>query len=240
MCGRYFRHQPRDEIAAAFGARVGDATDEAGYNIAPSEQVLTVRFHEASGERRVDDLHWGLIPHFATDKKIAWRTINARAETIDKSGAFRAAFAKRRCLVVADGFYEWKAVGKKKQPFAIAMADRRTFGLAGLWENWQDPTTQQWIRSCTIVTTTANTLVSGVHDRMPVILEPADYAKWLGEEPATPAELKALLKPYAGAMEMWPVSAQINKPGGQLDMSVLDPIEFKDIPAMPKLPLNSK
>lgn len=231
MCGRFFSHQPREDAAASFRAVVGDAVEHPSYNVAPTEPVLTVRFNRETDQRTLDDLHWGLIPHFATDKKIAWRTINARAETVDKSGSFRLAFAKRRCLVVADGFYEWKAVGKKKQPFAIAMASGKQFGIAGIWENWRDPATGEWLRSCSIITTTPNELVARVHDRMPVIIAPEDYAKWLGEEPASKDELKALLKPYTGApMKMWPVSPQMNKPGGVNDATVLERVDFPDLP----------
>lgn len=227
MCGRFFRHSPREDAATSFRAVIGEILgDDGGYNIAPTQQVLTVRFNPKTGQRSLDDLHWGLIPHFANDRKIAWKTINARAETVDKTASFRTAFAKRRCLVVADGFFEWKAIGKKKQPYAIALKSRLPFGIAGLWENWRDPATGEWLRSCAIVTTEANELVGRIHDRMPVILEPSAHARWLGEEPAEPAELKALLKPYdAHAMVMWPVSAQMNKPGGADDASVLEPVD---------------
>jgi putative SOS response-associated peptidase YedK len=233
VCGRFFRHSPRDETAETFGAAIGNilGDHDGSYNIAPTHRVLTVRFNAKSEQRTLDDLHWGLVPHFANDKKIAWKTINARAETLAKAPAYRSAFAKRRCLVVADGFYEWKAVGKRKQPFAIAMKSREPFGLAGLWENWQDPATGEWLRSCTIVTTRANELVGHIHDRMPVILKPEDYPRWLGEEPASPEELLALLKPYeASAMVMWPVSPVINRPGVADDPSVLEPVVPPDLP----------
>jgi len=233
MCGRFFRHGPREDAANSFRAVIGEILggDTGRYNIAPTQQVLTVRFNPKTEQRTLDDLHWGLIPSFAKDKKIAYRTINARAETVDTMASYRTAFAKRRCLIVADGFFEWKAFGKKKQPYAIARKDRASFGIAGLWENWKDPTTGEWLRSCTIVTSAANDLVGQIHERMPVILEPASYAKWLGEEDASPAELKALLKPYeAGPLVMWPVSAAMNKPGGPDDETVLDRIDDPGAP----------
>lgn len=231
MCGRFFRHSPRAD-AAAIGDVLGD--HDGSFNTAPTNRVLTVRFNAKSDERTLDDLHWGLIPHFANDKKIAWKTINARAETVEKMPSYRGAFAKRRCLIVADGFYEWLTIGKRKQPFAIAMKSRKPFGIAGLWENWQEPANGEWLRSCSIITTTANSLVGHIHDRMPVILDPSDYPQWLGEQPATPEELKALLKPYdPAAMVIWPVSPAINKPGNANDPSVLEPVMPSDLPAMP-------
>lgn len=233
MCGRFFRHSPRHDAAESFRAVIGEilGDQDGSYNVAPTQRVLTVRFHAQREQRTLDDLHWGLIPHFANDRKIAWKTVNARAETVATMPSYRGAFAKRRCLVVADGFYEWKALGKRKQPFAIALKSREPFGMAGLWENWKDPATGEWLRSCTIVTTTANDLVGRVHDRMPVILHKADYARWLGEEPATPDELQSLLRPYeADAMVMWPVSPQMNKPGGVDDASVIEPVLDAQLP----------
>jgi putative SOS response-associated peptidase YedK len=213
MCGRYFLNQPREEIAAAFRAVPGDAQEHPSYNIAPGRPVLAVRVHPKTGVRHLDDLQWGLVPHFAKERKIAFRTINARAETIESAASYRAAFAKRRCLIIADGFYEWQALGKHKQPYAAALRDGRPFAMAGVWENWKDPATGEWLRSCAIITTEANALLGRVHDRMPVILSPEDHAAWLGEEPTSPAALKQLLKPYsAAAMCIWPVHPRVNKP----------------------------
>lgn len=191
MCGRFFRHTPRDELAQAFGAELGHTAAPPAYNVAPGQPIITVRFNAKTGTRSLDDLQWGLIPSFAKDPKIAWRTINARAETVDTSGMFRRAFEKRRCLIAVDGFFERKAIGKKKQPYAIAMPDGRPFALAGLWEGWKDPKTEEWVRTCTIVTTEPNEQMRALHDRMPVVLDPSEYGRWLGEEEAAPAELKA-------------------------------------------------
>src|SRR5688572_29540328 len=132
MCGRFFRHTPRDELAAAFGAELGHTSAAPAYNVAPGTPIITVRFNSKTGTRTLDDLQWGLVPSFAKDTKIGWKTINARAETVDTSGMFRKAFEKRRCLIAVDGFFEWKAMAaKKKQPYAIAMPDGRPFALAG-------------------------------------------------------------------------------------------------------------
>lgn len=235
MCGRFFRRQPRDELAAAFRASPVGEDLGPSYNIAPSQPVLAVRFNSKTGERTIEPLLWGLIPSFAKDRRIAFRCINARAETADTLPSFRGAFAKRRCLVPANGFFEWHTQGKAKHPFAFTRADQQAFGLAGLWENWKDPATGEWVRSCSLITTTANELVSRVHDRMPVILEPQDHALWLGEEPGHLADLKQLLKPLrADSMVSWPVSPRMNTPKFD-DVSVLDPIEAN--PLNEQLPL---
>lgn len=232
MCGRFFRHTPREELAVAFTADAGPGEDKAAYNVAPSQGVLTVRFDPERDTRTLDPLHWGLIPFFAKDRKIAWRTINARAETVDAMPSYRKAFVKRRCLIVANGFFEWRTVGKRKLPHAIALKDGRPFGIAAVWENWKDPETNQWLRSCSLITTTANELVATIHDRMPVILEPHQYAQWLGQDAASLEELKAMLKPYdTSAMHMWPVNPRLNKPGvGEQDASLLEP--FYDQPML--------
>jgi putative SOS response-associated peptidase YedK len=230
MCGRYFRHRSRDELAAAFSARPGDDSQAPiGYNIAPSQIILAVRFNGKSGERVIDGLQWGLVPHFATDRKIAWKLTNARSETVDTLPSYRVAYAKRRCLIPADGFYEWRAIGKAKQPYAFALESQQAFAIAGLWENWRDPSTGHWVRSCTMITTAANELVAAIHDRMPVILEPGSYSRWLGEEPDSLHKLKALLRPYdPSRMVSWPVTRAINKPGGVDDGSLLDPVEVPE------------
>jgi putative SOS response-associated peptidase YedK len=150
----------------------------------------------------------GLVPWWAKDIKVGFSSINARAETVDTSRAFRDAWKKgQRCLVVTDGFYEWKK--PEKQPYAIAMADKRHMVMAGLWDEWTDKKTGERVKSCTIITCPANAVVGTLHDRMPVILAEEDWAKWLGEEPATNDELKALLVPFKDeALTMWPVNRQ--------------------------------
>jgi putative SOS response-associated peptidase YedK len=232
MCGRYFRHTPREELAAAFRAELGSMLD-ASYNVAPGQQVMAVRFNAKTGERTLDDLAWGLVPFFAKDPKVAWRTINARAETLETAASFRNAFLKRRCLIVADGFFEWRAQGKKRQPYAVALAERKPFALAGLWEAWRDPASGEWLRTCTIVTTEANATLAQIHERMPVILDEADYAAWLGEVPSEQSGLKQLLKPYAGELVMWPVSARMNKADVD-DPEILQRVEPDDDPAPAK------
>ncbi len=170
MCGRYFTHTPRDELAAAFSAQRSFDELAPRFNVAPSEPVLAVRFNPKTGLRSLDLLAWGLVPHFAKDRKSAYKLINARCETVERLPSYRDAFARRRCLVLADGFFEWRKLGKKRLPYAFARKDRAPFAMAGLWENWRDPETGEWLRSCAVVTTPANALVAELHDRMPAIL----------------------------------------------------------------------
>jgi putative SOS response-associated peptidase YedK len=171
----------------------------------------------------LDALRWGLIPYWCKDPSGGRKPINAKAETLRTLPSFREAYRKRRCIVPVDGFFEWKAIRgqKAKQPFAIAMKDGSPFGIAGLWENWKDPKTGEWIRTFVIITTDANTLVADIHDRMPVILAPSDYARWLGDEP----DPHDLIRPFPSeAMRMWPISTRVNKPEND-DASILDPVE---------------
>jgi putative SOS response-associated peptidase YedK len=221
MCGRYAITTAPEAIRRLFG--IGGPTPNFGprYNAAPGLELPVVRFDRNSGERVLGPLLWGLIPYWAKNRTIAWKCINARGESVKTSAAFKSAYAKRRCLVPADAFYEWKKTGKAKQPYAIAMRDRQPFALAGLWENWKEPTSGQWVRTFSILTTAPNALVAPLHDRMPVILAPGDYDRWLGEEP-DPAEL---IRPYPGDdMVTWPVSTRVNKADND-DAAILDRVE---------------
>ena len=155
--------------------------------------------------------------------------INAKAETVAKLPMFRDAYARRRCIMPIDAFFEWKAIlgQKAKQPFAIGMKDRSPFGLAGLWENWKDPSTGEWVRTFCVITTNANELVAEIHDRMPVILPPSDYDRWLGLEP----DPRDMLKPFpAELMTMWPVSTRVNTPRND-DEDLIRAIQLPDQPA---------
>src|SRR5438128_3601846 len=153
MCGRYRRTTQEEELARLYHIPIPKQTDlPISYNIAPSQKVLSIRFNPETQAPSLDALQWGLIPYWTKDPKIAYRTINARAETVDKAPSYRQAFKKRRCLIPADGFYEWRKTAKPKLPFAIAMKDGRPFTFAGLWENWKDPESGEWLRTCTIIT----------------------------------------------------------------------------------------
>ena len=215
MCGRARLAMDVSEIKIVLDiSDLNDRTqhdrdgEEAGphWNIAPSRR-LPVAYRE-NGQRILERFTWGLIPSWAKDAKMGFSTFNARAESVDAKPAFRGAWqAGRRCLVVTDGFYEWRK--SDKQPFAMAVIDEPLMILAGLWDQWQSPD-GELLRSFTVITTEANAMMAPIHDRMPVILARADWPKWLGETAASDAELKALLRSYPPErMKAWPVSKRV-------------------------------
>ena len=210
MCGRFTMASPGAVIAELF--ELPEVPQLAPrWNIAPTQAVAAVRA-SAAGGRELVGLHWGLIPSWAKERAIGARMINARAETVAEKPAFRAALRARRCLVVADGFYEWQKAGARKQPWHIRMRDGRPFAFAGLWEHWAAGP-DEVLDSCTIVTTTPNGVVAPIHDRMPVILERGDYAVWLDPGQRDPASLLPLLRPHPeAAMEAYPVGLRVNSP----------------------------
>jgi putative SOS response-associated peptidase YedK len=209
MCGRYTLVTPAKKLAEEFSLDASSVDLPPNYNVAPTQGVAAVL--SEGGERRLEILRWGLIPPWADDPQIGSRMINARAETAPEKPSFRKAFRERRCLIPADGFYEWKRTNGSKQPYYIHMKDERSFAFAGLWESWNDNSGPA-IRSCTILTTGPNALVAGVHNRMPVILPAGSYDAWLDPE-AERDELAALLAPYPeDEMEAYPVSRFVNSP----------------------------
>ena len=223
MCGRFASSTPPEVMRQMFGTKNLVPNFPARFNIAPTQDVLTVRLNPKTGERSLDPLRWGLIPHWAKDSSIGVKLTNARAEGISDKPSFRDAFRRRRCIIPADAFYEWKTGTKPKQPYAIRRADRQSLALAGLWENWKAPD-GQWVRTCTIITTEANPLIAPLHDRMPVILPPENYGLWLGDEPSTSEVLKAILKPFpAEQMEAYPVGFAVSKIGNE-GAVLLEPI----------------
>jgi len=212
MCGRFAQFTSGQALEEQFEASYAGDRLPARYNVAPGTPILICRA-ERDGRRRLDPAHWGLIPSWAKDRKIGYRTINARAETVAEKPAFRAAFRRRRCLIPADGFYEWQASADGKQPFFIRRGDRCPFAFAGLWEGWTDPESGESLESATIIVTTANERLRPIHDRMPVILDPEDYAAWLDPRASERDPLLALLKPYAAeALIGYPVSRRVNRP----------------------------
>lgn len=211
MCGRYFQQRGPASVARYFETVNPVPNLAASWNRAPTQDALAVRRHPETGARHLDTLRWGLVPRWAKDTSGAGRMINARSETLAEKPAFREAFAKRRCILTADGFYEWRTEGKSKQPFAIAMADGAPLALAGLWEGWRSPD-GEILRTCTIVTGEANAKLSALHHRMPVILPREAWAPWLGEVPAEPHGLQDLLRPCPEEwLAVWPVSPRVNK-----------------------------
>ena len=210
MCGRFTLTISPEQLQDQFGLSEPPSADLAPrYNIAPTQAVAVVT---NSTDRKLEIFQWGLIPSWAKDPKIGNKLINARAETLAEKPSFRTALKRRRCLVVADGFYEWKKDGARKTPMYIQMEDGRPFGFAGLWEVWQPPD-GSLLKTCTIITTEPNELTATIHNRMPAILPPEAYDAWLkpGELPAE--EVLPLLRPYdARRMKATPVSTRVNSP----------------------------
>lgn len=215
MCGRFTLRKPGAILAELFA--LPEVPEWAPrYNIAPSQPVATlVRTAEDPGPRfRIH--RWGLIPSWAKDPRIGDRMINAQAETAATKPSFRVAFRRRRCLVLADGFYEWQALGRRKQPLYVRMRDDLPFAFAGLWEHWESGAGEA-IDSCTLLTMEPNELVRTFHHRMPVILDTQDYARWLDPAIQDPAALQPILRPYpAEAMIAHPVSTLVNNPSNDL------------------------
>ena len=208
MCGRFTLASPGEAVGELFGLTETPVLAPR-YNIAPSQPVAAVR---AAGEgRELVALRWGLIPSWAKDPAIGDRLINARSETAAEKPSFRTALRQRRCLLVADGFYEWRKDGPRKQPHLIRFRDRRPFAMAGLWERWEGPDGP--VESCTILTTAANEVVAPIHERMPVILVPETHAAWLAPATRDPVMLAPLLRPLAAEeLEVFPVSLRVNSP----------------------------
>jgi putative SOS response-associated peptidase YedK len=222
MCGRFSITDPDEALRALFGYNGPPMDFEPRYNVAPTQDVPVVRLNH-EGKRAITKMRWGLVPFWAKDLKIGARMINARAETIATQSAFREAFKARRCLVLADGFYEWNttakvAKGEKKQPYRVVIGDERRarpFAFAGLWERWRDRAAGKDappVDSFTIITTDAAPAIAHIHERMPVMLNRReDFEAWLDAEKTPPAEAQKLLKPYAGAdLAVYPVTPKVN------------------------------
>lgn len=213
MCGRYSLFTDYAVLIERFDIEettVSQEAYQANYNVAPSQQVLAI---VNDGEKnRLGQLKWGLIPPWAKDAKIGYKMINARSETVEEKPSFRNAFKKKRCLVIADSFYEWQKKEGQKIPMRIKLKTGEPFAFAGLWESWKSPDGET-ITSCTILTTGPNVLMASIHDRMPVILTKQDEQIWLDPRIDDMKTVKALLKPYKALdMEAYPVSEQVNSP----------------------------
>jgi putative SOS response-associated peptidase YedK len=210
MCGRFTLTVNPADLQDTFSDYNFPAMFAPRFNIAPTQPILAIPNDD---KFTADFFIWGLIPMWAKDPEIGNRLINARGETLAEKPSFRGSYRHKRCLILADGFYEWKSFGsrKTKTPYYIHMQDRKPFAMAGLWDHWESPDGSS-IKSCTIITTTPNELMGAIHDRMPVILHPRDYAKWLNPAPQTPENLQPLIKPFpAEAMTAYPVSTLVNK-----------------------------
>lgn len=212
MCGRFALITTGSELAEQFDVPlVQSPALTARYNVAPTQPVTAVRLNRESGVRELTFLNWGLIPFWAKDPSIGSRMINARAETVTEKPSYRNAFKYRRCLIPADGFYEWQKQNGRKQPMFVHAADGHALAFAGLWETWQSPEGSV-IESCTILTTTPNELMQPIHNRMPVIIAPEDYSMWLDPGPR-PDDALHLLRPYPSErLAARPVSTVVNNP----------------------------
>ncbi len=209
MCGRFALWNTAD-IAEHYGIDPLAGHMQAGFNIAPGGNVAAVV--KADAGRGLVRLQWGFIPYWAGDSAKLPRSINARSETVWTAPSFRAAIRSGRCLVPANGFFEWARVGAKKQPYMIRLEDMELFSMAGIWESWTHPETGESVNSCAILTTAANEKVATVHNRMPVIIEPQSYPLWLAPK-SSQGHIASLLKPFpAGRTEIYPVSTRVNSP----------------------------
>ncbi|PSN20026.1 hypothetical protein C7271_04300 [filamentous cyanobacterium CCP5] len=223
MCGRYSQTRSAEAVQQSFQLATLPEI-QPRYNIAPTQPVSVVGLRQGDRGHRL--LTWGLIPSWAKDPTIGSRMINARSETVSEKPSFRAAFKRRRCLIVADGFYEWQRLGqgKTKQPYYFRLKDRQPFGFAGLWEHWSGPDGSE-IQSCTILTTAPNELLEPVHNRMPVILPAADYDAWLDPTYYDPEHLQSMLRPYgAETMTGYAISTAVNNPAHD-SPDCLEPLE---------------
>jgi len=228
MCGRYELHTHPAAIALAFGLAETPAL-RPRYNIAPTQDVPIVR-QNAAGERECVDVRWGLVPRWAKDPSIGTRMINARAETIAEKPSFKNAFRRHRCLIPADGFYEWQATPGGKQPMHIARRDGAPFGFAGLYERWL-AADGAVLDTCTILTTTANDLLRPMHDRMPVIIAPESYERWLD---VAHADVADLLAPYpSAALVFHPVSTRVNAVRND-DAGLIAPVDAPSTSTVPE------
>jgi putative SOS response-associated peptidase YedK len=218
MCGRFALKAPRSELVARF--RLDDCVDlEPRYNIPPGTGIAAIRL-SPEGRRVLHLLRWGLVPNWAQDPAIGNRLNNARSETVAVKPAFRDAFRRRRCLIPADGFYEWQTQGKLKQPYFISLASGETMAMAGVWESWRAPS-GEILRTCCVLTVAPNATMQPIHDRMPVIIAPEDWARWLS---AAADSVMPLMRPFdVEPMQAWPVDRRVSKAGGD-DAGLIAPL----------------
>ena len=225
MCGRYRLSRRKQIVEEYFDSPSSEEEWTPRYNIAPTQPVPVVRQHPKEPVRKLSLMRWGLIPSWAKDPSGAASMINARSESASTKPAFRDAMKSRRCLIPADAFYEWMRTGKGKQPFCFEVNECELFAFAGLWDGWKDPN-GNWIRTCTILTTTPNALTATVHDRMPVILDPDTYDLWLDPGMNDVGMASELLKPCdARLMRCYPVSSRVNHVGND-DKECSAPVEL--------------
>lgn len=209
MCGRFVQKSDLRKIAPLFKAAIVESDVLPRYNIAPRQPIAVVM---EKGQRKIVTMKWGLVPHWAKDEAIANKLINAKSETVTEKPSFRDSFKKRRCLIIADGFYEWQGAGMTKKPFFICMKDEAPFGMAGLYDVWTNAAGEK-ISTCTIITTEANEIIKPIHHRMPVILDAKNYDVWLDVEKAADSNLQKILRPCdSELLKAHEVSLSVNNP----------------------------
>jgi len=228
MCGRYRLSRRKQIVEEHFDCGSDEPDWAPRYNIAPTQSVPVIRQNTKEPVRKLSLMRWGLIPSWAKDPSVAASMINARAETAATKPAFRDALKSRRCLIPADGFYEWSRTGKAKQPYCLEVHEGELFAFAGIWDRWKDPS-GQWVKSCSILTTTPNAVTAAVHDRMPVILDPDAYDVWLDPGMTKVEAVSDLLKPCdARLMRRYPISTRINHVAND-DEGCSAPVELAEI-----------
>jgi putative SOS response-associated peptidase YedK len=228
MCGRYTLKSRAEIIAETFGVPLPPTLPES-FNIAPSQQVLAIREQAGSDQRELVALRWGLVPFWADDPEMGSRMTNARSETVATKPAFRASFRSRRCLILADGFYEWQPRNGMKQPYYIRLRTGHPFGMAGLWDRWDEQ--GEPLETCTILTCDANEAMLAIHDRMPVVIPPESLAVWLDPAEHDPGKLARLLRPFhPDEMTAYPVSTLVNNVRND-SAACIEPV---DIPILDK------
>lgn len=226
MCGRYTLNRRQEDIELAFNVEKVVAEAAARCNVSPTQKVAVVL--ERDGERVLDSFRWGLIPFWSKEVSKSKPMINARAETIKDKPYWKNCITRKRCIIPADGFYEWKKEGKSKTPMFIHLNDRSIFGFAGLWDEWKSPDGEV-IRSCSIITTAANHVIQPVHDRMPVMLRKDDIATWLNNSITKTEEVVPLLQPRRDdEIGMYAVSSRVNSPAYD-GPDLLDPVEPAEV-----------
>jgi putative SOS response-associated peptidase YedK len=219
MCGRFVQHSDLRLIAPLFKAALVESDVPPSYNITPHNPIAVVM---EKGQRKIVTMRWGLVPHWAKDETIGNKLINARSETITELPSFKDSFKKRRCLIIADGFYEWQGSGLAKRPFYICMKDDQPFGMAGLYDVWTNAAGEK-ITTCTIITTEANEIMKPIHQRMPVIIEAKDYDAWLDvERSADGVSLQAILRPCdSGLLKAFVVGLEVNNPRNNTEGNIV-------------------
>jgi len=228
MCGRYRLSRRKQILEEYFASVSGEEDWSPRYNIAPTQPVPVIRQNPKEPVRELSLIRWGLIPSWAKHPSVAASTINARSETAGTKPAFRDAFQFRRCLIPADGFYEWQRTGKTKQPYCFEVGEGELFAFAGIWDRWKDPRGNM-VETCSILTTTPNALTSAVHNRMPVILDPNGYDLWLDPEMKDVSVVSELLKPFhARLMRRYPVGTRVNDVAND-DAECSAPVEVAEV-----------